>query len=259
MGPRLCRDDDRCPCARQRTRLIEPEGLRPSDISKQEGQHPTSAVAAGVLRRCSPIRTPMTTRPAMQSYVAPSDSSLAPSIAIHDGHAVQFAEVDDASSRTPERPESSHRAALPKRPLRERLRRPLLILFPVLLAVFGGAYYAGRRALRLHRRCLRPRGEGIDQRPRLPARWSKSPSRTISVSNRASSCSRSIRNHTRSPSTRPRRGSPARGCRSRSSRPPIASKWPSSNRRRIPCAYDELEYARRKALVARRLDTARGL
>jgi membrane fusion protein, multidrug efflux system len=38
-------------------------------------------------------------------------------------------------------PESSRRAAVPKKTLPERLRRPLLILFPVLLAAVGAAYY----------------------------------------------------------------------------------------------------------------------
>ena len=77
----------------------------------------------------------------MQSDVAPPDSSMASGIAIHEGNAGQLAEVDAKLSRTLDRPASSRPAAVPKMPLRERLRRPLLILFPVILVAVGAAYY----------------------------------------------------------------------------------------------------------------------
>jgi hypothetical protein len=44
-------------------------------------------------------------------------------------------------SRTIDGPASRNRAAVPKRPPRRRLRRSLLILFPVILPAFGTAYY----------------------------------------------------------------------------------------------------------------------
>jgi membrane fusion protein, multidrug efflux system len=65
-------------------------------------------------------------------------------IAIHDNHVGQRTEVDAMLSRARDRPTDHPRAVLPKLPLRERLRRPLLILFPVLLAAFGTAYYLAK-------------------------------------------------------------------------------------------------------------------
>ena len=53
----------------------------------------------------------------------------------------QHVEVDARLSRTSERPASARPAAPPKPTLRERMRRPLLILFPVILAAVGTAYY----------------------------------------------------------------------------------------------------------------------
>jgi membrane fusion protein (multidrug efflux system) len=50
-------------------------------------------------------------------------------------------DVDAKLSRTLDRPVSDRPAGVPKLPLRQRLRRPLLILFPVVLAAVGTAYY----------------------------------------------------------------------------------------------------------------------
>jgi membrane fusion protein, multidrug efflux system len=50
-------------------------------------------------------------------------------------------EVDAKVRQAFERPASNRPDAMPKMPLRQRLRRPLLILFPVILAVVGTAYY----------------------------------------------------------------------------------------------------------------------
>jgi membrane fusion protein, multidrug efflux system len=61
--------------------------------------------------------------------------------AIDEASAGQLAEVDAGLSRTLDLHASRHRTAVPKMPLRQRLRRPLLILFPVILAAFGAAYY----------------------------------------------------------------------------------------------------------------------
>src|ERR1700722_13564016 len=74
-------------------------------------------------------------RPAMETSLASSGSSIASGIAIHDGN------IDARLSRTLDAPTASHRGPMPKGALRERLRRPLLILFPAILAVFGAAYY----------------------------------------------------------------------------------------------------------------------
>jgi membrane fusion protein (multidrug efflux system) len=57
-------------------------------------------------------------------------------IEIHRSDAGQLADVDAKLNRTLDRP-----TAIPKKTLRERLRRPLMILFPVLLAAVGSAYY----------------------------------------------------------------------------------------------------------------------
>jgi len=71
----------------------------------------------------------------METSLASSGSSIASGIAIHDGN------IDARLSRTLDAPTASHRGPMPKGALRERLRRPLLILFPAILAVFGAAYY----------------------------------------------------------------------------------------------------------------------
>ena len=78
---------------------------------------------------------------AMQPHSTPAATSMTRGIAIDEAKVGQLAEVDGRLSRTLDRPASRHRAAVPKMPLRQRLRRPLLILFPILLAVFGTAYY----------------------------------------------------------------------------------------------------------------------
>ncbi len=77
----------------------------------------------------------------MQSHSSPPGSSMASGIAIHEADAGQRADVDAKLGRTLDRPASDGPAAMPKKTLRERLRRPLLIFFPVLLAAVGVAYY----------------------------------------------------------------------------------------------------------------------
>jgi membrane fusion protein (multidrug efflux system) len=77
----------------------------------------------------------------MQSTLAPPGPSMRSAIAFREDDVRHPDEVDARLSRVLDRPESSGRVAVPKKTLRERLRRPLLILFPVLLAALGAAYY----------------------------------------------------------------------------------------------------------------------
>jgi membrane fusion protein (multidrug efflux system) len=58
-----------------------------------------------------------------------------------EGDAGQHAEVEAKAAGTVARIASFGTAATPGKSLRERLRRPLLILFPVLLALVGAGYY----------------------------------------------------------------------------------------------------------------------
>ena len=83
----------------------------------------------------------------MQSHSLSSGASMTSGIAIHEGHAGQLAEVDAKLSHTRDRPVSHRPAAIPKKTLRERLRRPLLVLFPIILAAIGAAYFIWRRSL----------------------------------------------------------------------------------------------------------------
>src|SRR5579871_2904023 len=79
-----------------------------------------------------------------QSYATLSDTSIAavPSdIAIQKAKAPQPVEVDTKPDRALDRVAPDHRAAIAKKPLRERLRRPLLVLVPILLLAGGTAYY----------------------------------------------------------------------------------------------------------------------
>ncbi len=78
---------------------------------------------------------------ATQPHLAPAATSMTSGTGIDEANVGQLTEIDARLSRTLDRPASRHRAAVPKMPLRQRLRRPLLILFPVLLAAFGTAYY----------------------------------------------------------------------------------------------------------------------
>jgi len=77
----------------------------------------------------------------VQSGSSPSGSSMTSSLAFDGGNAAGLAAVDVTVSRTLDRPTDRPRVMRPTIALRERLRRPLLILFPVLLAAFGAVYY----------------------------------------------------------------------------------------------------------------------
>jgi membrane fusion protein, multidrug efflux system len=62
-------------------------------------------------------------------------------IAHSQGNAAQPVGLDDKAVKTLGRQTSDRPPAVPRKTLRERLRRPLLILFPILLAGVGAAYY----------------------------------------------------------------------------------------------------------------------
>ena len=77
----------------------------------------------------------------MQTCLASPGSSTTSDVVIDEGSAGQLAEAEARLSRTLDRPPSSRHGWMPKRPLRERLRRPLLICFPIILAAAGVIYY----------------------------------------------------------------------------------------------------------------------
>jgi membrane fusion protein (multidrug efflux system) len=80
---------------------------------------------------------------AMRPHFTPVASAAASGIAIDHGAVRQVSEVEAKLSRTIDRPAPApaRTAVTPPRTLRERLRRPLLVLFPILLAIVGVAYY----------------------------------------------------------------------------------------------------------------------
>jgi membrane fusion protein (multidrug efflux system) len=62
-------------------------------------------------------------------------------ITTQKNEAAPLTEVDVRLLRAPDLPTSDRPAAAPKKTLGERLRRPLLIVFPVIVAAVGAAYY----------------------------------------------------------------------------------------------------------------------
>jgi membrane fusion protein (multidrug efflux system) len=66
---------------------------------------------------------------------------MSPGVALDDTHARQIVEGDPPPDRPVDLPPPDGPAAMPGKTLRERLRRPLLLLFPILLAVAGAGYY----------------------------------------------------------------------------------------------------------------------
>ena len=108
------------------------------------GQFKTITIVAKVLGHSPMLRKFSAMRLIMQSYATLSDTSIAsvPSdIAIQKAKAPQPVEVDTKPDRPLDRVAPDHPAAIPKKPLRERLRRPLLVLVPILLVAGGTAYY----------------------------------------------------------------------------------------------------------------------
>jgi membrane fusion protein, multidrug efflux system len=77
----------------------------------------------------------------MQLKLEPPGCSMTPSVAAHEVNTGLLADVDAKLSRTLDRPVFDHPTVMPKKALRERLRRPLLFIFPVILAAVGTAYY----------------------------------------------------------------------------------------------------------------------
>jgi membrane fusion protein (multidrug efflux system) len=77
----------------------------------------------------------------MQACIAPPGPAMTSDTAIPEVDLKQFVDLDAELREPIDRPESDRLVAIPKKPLRERLRRPLLIVVPILLAVIGAAYY----------------------------------------------------------------------------------------------------------------------
>jgi Biotin-lipoyl like len=77
----------------------------------------------------------------VQSCSSPPGSWKTSGITINEDPAGTLAEIDARLSRALDLATGRHRVMRPKIPLRERLRRPLSVLFPVILAAFRTAYY----------------------------------------------------------------------------------------------------------------------
>ena len=102
----------------------------------------------------------------MRLYLAPTERPMTAGIGIQERDVARLAEVDAKLSRTPDLPAPDRPAATPKKTLRERLRRPLLIVVSGRAGRRRRGVLSGRGALRHDGRRFRPRGEGIGQRPR---------------------------------------------------------------------------------------------
>jgi membrane fusion protein (multidrug efflux system) len=94
-------------------------------------------IEAGVKGQSAMLRSADHVTAAMQ----PNFTAAATSTTVNEADVDQLAEVDARLSRTLDPPASRNRAAAPKRSLRQRLRRPLLILFPIILVAMGTTWY----------------------------------------------------------------------------------------------------------------------
>jgi membrane fusion protein, multidrug efflux system len=79
--------------------------------------------------------------PLMRLYLAPANRPMTTGIGIQERDVARLADIDVKLRRTPDPPTSDRPVAMPRRTLRERLRRPLLFVFPAVLAVAGAVYY----------------------------------------------------------------------------------------------------------------------
>ena len=170
----------------------------------------------------------------MQPYLAPAGSPMTSGIAIHAGTvAADLTEIEAKLSRTLDRPAPSRHAAVPKKTLRERLRRPLLIAFPVILVAVGTAYHLAEEPyVSTDDAFVRAAKELVN------ARVAGQVTKIAVIDNQRVQRGQLLfqidRSRTRLPSIRPTLGLPARDSRSISSRPPIASNWPSCKRQTRP-------------------------
>jgi len=76
-----------------------------------------------------------------QSRLAPTDSPMTSGNGILERRAAPVAEVEAKLRPARDLEISDRPAAMPKKTLRERLRRPLLIVFPLIVAAIGAVYY----------------------------------------------------------------------------------------------------------------------
>jgi membrane fusion protein, multidrug efflux system len=83
----------------------------------------------------------------MPSFISSLARPMSFGAARHEADAAQLIEADARPGHAPDRPARAAPGlpvATPSKPLRERLRRPLLILFPILLAAASAAYYVAQ-------------------------------------------------------------------------------------------------------------------
>jgi len=74
----------------------------------------------------------------MHSLCASSAAVMTTGMPAHDTSAKLPAEADGALSREIDRPLPASPAEVPKKTLQDRMRLPLLLLFPLLLAILAG-------------------------------------------------------------------------------------------------------------------------
>jgi len=116
---------------KQAAEIVSEAGLRHLDSAEGDRNKAATAEAGNVQGGAS----------VMQFSLAPSEHPTTSGVAVQKGDAAPIAEIDGKLRRALDLPASAHPAAAPKKPLRERLRRPLLIVFPALLAAVGAMYY----------------------------------------------------------------------------------------------------------------------
>ena len=97
---------------------------------------PAIVIVARVKGHCAMLPNANDMTAAMQPHFAPAATSMTSGTAIDEAKVGQLLE-NDARPRRP----LDRNATMPKATLRERLRRPLLVLLPILLVAVGTAYY----------------------------------------------------------------------------------------------------------------------
>jgi membrane fusion protein, multidrug efflux system len=113
------------------TEIVSEVGLRHLDCAESDRTKEVTSDSGNVRGGAAVV----------QLCLAPTDGPTTSGIAIRKSDAAPLAEVAGKLGRALDSPTSDHPAAIPKKTLRERLRRPLLIIVPALLAAVGAVYY----------------------------------------------------------------------------------------------------------------------